>query len=257
MSTNFVSFNLRNFRKIFISDAHKRLLLTQRLSYNLSVSSFPPLTSILLDILTMARRRSNRGRRNPNRSMRGTGPANDSTTLRGRFRLPLTDLVSGAGVTAIALNPLEFGDRALAVGAAFLRYRFNWVRFKFRSNVSPTGDIISGSSLGTTGSYAMGVSDDTDETSTTLTTADQVLNLRCSLENSAWKDGTILWRPVDRSKVYYVNGENTVGDARFTLAGIFTWLTDQPINIAGSATSPGIIEVEYSITFSGATTVAI
>lgn len=130
----------------------------------------------------------------------------------------------------------------------FLRYRFKRINFKFRSNLATSFS----------GNFAMGVIDDTAVTSVGLNTADQMLNLRVHKHAHAYQDCSISWRPVDRAKWYYVNAETSSSDARWTIPGVFGWLTDSVFqNLTTVSTSPGTIDVDYVIEFSGSANVAV
>jgi hypothetical protein len=184
------------------------------------------------------------------------------TILTGRQRIGNVN-VSTAGVvqSIIALTLPGWGDRPAAVGAAFLRFRYRRLKFTFRSaagssgTVFPTVDTVAPG----IGNLVMGVADDD---TLSASTADDVLNLRTSREFQVFRDCSITWRPVDRSKWYYINADPTTSDARLTTPGTFLLVSDIPLQLAATAGSPttwncGTLDLEYDIEFDGATLVPV
>jgi hypothetical protein len=98
----------------------------------------------------------------------------------------------------------------------------------------------------------MGVSDDTDSTSTSISTRDQILNLRRSVETAVYRNCNLTWSPIDKEKWYYINAESTNSDLRMTVPATLVYNINATITFA-----PGFIDVQYVIEFEGATVVAI
>jgi hypothetical protein len=175
----------------------------------------------------------------------------DRIRLRGRQRFAAV-AVNSSGLIGAAtpLTIASLGDRPAAVGATFLRYRYVSLRFIYRS---ATSSATNATNL-QLGNLVIGVSDDVAFASGP--TADQILNLRTSRQTSIFRDVSFEWRPVDRSKWYYVGADPTTSDARFTTPGSFAIATDVAVGTTTAFTA-GTIDVEYAIEFEGATIVAV
>lgn len=197
-------------------------------------------------------------KRSKNRRSLNRSSATDSIILRGRNSV-LT-VTGNAGGTAVALTTLtlslnNFGDRPVAVGAAFLRWRIKSLQFSYRSNL---GSAATSSGIGTAndvGLLTMGVADDADNTSTAITTRDQILNFRKAVEKQIWKDLNLSWSPIDKSKWYYITSESSSSDARFVTPGTLAFIGTN-CNFAASQ-AIGFIDVRYVLEFSGASTIAV
>jgi hypothetical protein len=123
--------------------------------------------------------------------------------------------------------------------------------FHFRSNCPSTF----------AGQITMGVHDDATA-SVAPGNIDQVLNLRVSRQEDAWKDFSLDYVPVDQNRWYYINAD-AVGDSRFIFQGTLYVISSAitlPANAAGTVTNPtvnifnvGSITVEYHYVFDGAT----
>jgi hypothetical protein len=127
------------------------------------------------------------------------------------------------------------------VSTVFTRFRIKNLRFSYRNFVGSTQ----------AGMITYGVLDDDAAiggTSYIPNTRDQILNLRRSCETNVWKNNSLQWSPLDKSKWYYTNSdEAAIGDDRFTVPGTLVALVT---NEGGSA-STGFIDVVYTIEFSG------
>jgi len=176
------------------------------------------------------------------------------STLYGRQSL-LSVSTNGSGIIALAsenLNPLTLGDRPAAVAAAFLRYKFKWVKFYWKSRLSSAYS----------GKLFMGVADDIINT-TNPSTGDQVLNLRTSQETAVWKNSVMTWIPPDRMNWYYVNADS-VAEPRLVDQGAFFLIGDATaIQFASAVTTTlsqaslvsglvGEVDIEYCIVFDSA-----
>lgn len=166
--------------------------------------------------------------------------------------------VSTTGTVAVTNNLTisALGDRPNAVSSAFLRYRFKWLKFTFRSAASSNGFFTAaGTNLPAIGNLVMGVADDVV---LSTVSADNILNLRISRELSSFRDSVITWSPVDKGRWFYVTAD-TVGDPRFIQSAVFYMSSDVPLQIAnnGAATTwnCGVIDLEYCIEYTGATVV--
>jgi len=201
------------------------------------------------------KRGARRARQNKSPGSRGS-----ITTLCGRQRLSAVQ-VSTTGTVTVSNNLTisALGDRPNAVSAAFLRYRYKWLKFTFRSAASTNGISLGTGALNTPaiGNLVMGVADDV---ALSTTSADNILNLRVSREMTTFKDSQITWAPLDRGRWFYVTADS-VGDPRFTQPAIFLMTSDVPLQVAtNGAGTPmswncGVIDLEYCIEFSGATVV--
>jgi len=152
------------------------------------------------------------------------------------------------------LSPINVSDRPAVVAGAFIRYRISWIRFSWKSRLPST----------VAGKFYMGVSDDDVALATT---ADQVLNYRCSRECDVWKDCSLMYTPVDKKRWAYCRVEGSA-DARLIQFASFTLVGDgNPLGVfeapaTGSAVlAPlaaqvvGTVDIEYSYVFDGATNV--
>jgi hypothetical protein len=177
----------------------------------------------------------------------------DSILLKGHERLALIS-TGGAGAIALVVNqfsPANLGDRPAQVAPAFLRYRFRRLRTVFKCSMGTNS----------TGLIAMGIADDTDVTATPNPTAAQIMSMRKAVEFQAGKNASLTWTPVDKTKWYYVDAENSNNDARFTIPATLFLISDQtitaPPGTSWNASPVGVIDVYYEIEYSGATTIAV
>lgn len=200
------------------------------------------------------KRGARRARQNKTPGSRGS-----ITTLCGRQRL-ITLGVNTTGQVGvnIQLNLANLGDRPANVGASFLRYRYKWLKFTYRSAAgsAPQSLAATVNQLPNIGNLVMGVSDDVALSSST---PDDILNLRVSKELSVFRDASITWSPVDKAKWYYVIADS-VGDPRFSIPAALFVVNDIPLTIGYTGTTPtawscGVIDLEYCIEYSGATLV--
>lgn len=141
------------------------------------------------------------------------------------------------------LNPTGIGDRLNTIGALFQRFRVNRVRCYYKSGVATTNS----------GNLVMGVIDDVGE-ATTVTTADQVMNLRVKAEGKFYSNFGVSWSPMDKSKWYYTAPDNS-NDDRFQTPGTFVMLSDLPTN--GAAGAVGTLYIDYDVEFAGRTLIAV
>jgi hypothetical protein len=168
--------------------------------------------------------------------------------------------VSTTGTVSLSqgLNLASIGDRPNAVAASFLRYRYKWLKFTFRSAASSNGLTgATGFNSPAIGNLVMGVVDDVG---LSASSADDILNLRVSREVHTFKDASITWSPIDRARWFYVIADS-VGDPRFNIPGVFLMSSDVPLQIASTSTPTpvtwncGVVDLEYCIEYSGATVV--
>jgi len=172
------------------------------------------------------------------------------THLKGRQILLIASSNASGVVTIInqKLDPLTVGDRPAVLAGIFERYKIVKMVLRWRSSVPTTvGGHI----------YA-GVHDDANSTSTTVTTADQVLNLRTSNSSDAFKDFTLNYVPVDQDKWYYVQAESSNSDPRFITQSTLYLVSSPLVAVGGTWDSlpVGEIDVTYHYVFDGATIVA-
>jgi hypothetical protein len=103
------------------------------------------------------------------------------------------------------------------------------------------------------GSLALGVIDDVGE-ATTVTTADQIMNLRVKTEGKFYQDLSVSWTPMDKSKWYYTAPDNS-NDDRFQTPGTFVMISDLP---NGTVSSPiGTLFIDYDIELAGRTLISV
>lgn len=141
------------------------------------------------------------------------------------------------------LNPTGIGDRLSTIGALFQRFRVKRVRCYFKSGLSTTAN----------GSLVMGVIDDVGE-ATTVTTADQVMNLRVKAEGKFYSNFGVSWSPMDKSKWYYTAPDNS-NDDRFQTPGTLVMISDITNGtVSGSA---GTLYIDYEVEFAGRTLIAV
>jgi hypothetical protein len=81
------------------------------------------------------------------------------------------------------------------------------------------------------------------------TTRDQILNLRRACECAIWKDKSLSWVPLDKSKWYYTSTIVSAEDDRFTIPASLCFLLS---NGATAGDGYGFIDVQYVIEFAGA-----
>jgi hypothetical protein len=141
------------------------------------------------------------------------------------------------------LNPNGIGDRLNTIGALFQRFRVNRVRCYFKS-AEPTTSF---------GNLVMGVIDDVGE-ATTVTTADQVMNLRVKAEGKFYSNIGVSWSPMDKSKWYYTAPDNS-NDDRFQTPGTFVMISDVPNSTSNG--NIGSLYVDYDVEFAGRTLIAV
>jgi len=150
-------------------------------------------------------------------------------------------LGSGNGITELALSVL--GQRALAFGELFARYRIKQIEFTYIP--------IVGSSVN--GAIALGIIDDEVDTDNTSTIANYlaVTQLRTSLNTQVWQKSYMKYVPVDPKKWYYT--DRVVGSST----------TDRfatQVSLAGQATAAGLngnsglgsLRMDYVIQYEGA-----
>jgi hypothetical protein len=167
--------------------------------------------------------------------------------------------VSPSGTVSLSqgLNLASIGDRPNAVASSFLRYRYKWLKFTFRSAAGSNGNFTTGgTSSPAIGNLVMGVVDDVG---LSASSADDLLNLRVSREFQTFRDASITWSPVDRARWFYVIADS-VGDPRFNVPGVFLVTSDVNLQIATSSGTPttwncGVVDLEYCIEYTGATVV--
>jgi len=99
----------------------------------------------------------------------------------------------------------------------------------------------------------MGVIDDVGE-ATTVTTADQVMNLRVKAEGKFYSNFGVSWSPMDKSKWYYTAPDNS-NDDRFQTPGTLVVLSD--ISNATVSGTVGTLYVDYDVEFAGRTLIAV
>jgi hypothetical protein len=154
--------------------------------------------------------------------------------------------VESSGVVALIvthLNPSGIGDRLNTIGALFQRFRVNRVRCYFKS-AYPTSNG---------GSLTMGVIDDVGE-ATTVTTADQIMNLRVKAEGKKYSNFGVSWSPLDKSKWYYTAPDNS-NDDRFQTPGTFVMISDIPYTT--NSGNVGALFIDYDVEFAGRTLIAV
>jgi hypothetical protein len=133
------------------------------------------------------------------------------------------------------------GGRVGGIAGFYSRYKFNTLRFEFRSKLPTT----------TSGTYVVGVVDDVNSNTISSGVA-QVLDLRTSMEKHLFQDITLRWSPIDRSKWYYTNSGS---DQREVIpCSIFVTTED---TLPTSGTPLMSFDLHYSITFEGASNTAI
>jgi hypothetical protein len=186
-------------------------------------------------------------KRGARRARQKKSPRRDTIVLIGRQALAtVTVPTSGLGtMQSFLLNPTVLGDRPAGISVFYTRFRIKNLKFMYKSLAASTQQ----------GLVTMGVTEDADATST-LTSRDQILNLRRSTENTAWKDMSLNWSPVDRNKWYYVNYALLGADnTRFDTPGTFYVVGSG--NGAAAAFSGGFVDVQYTIELTGATLIAV
>lgn len=182
----------------------------------------------------------------------------DTIILRGR-QIQGAVATGGGGTfaTVTLLSIANLGGRVSSVGANYLRFRFLKLVARFKSALgdgvmcTPTPTL-----LPISGSAALGFADDTANTAAALTTANQVLNLRCSTHFKLSNNAVVSWSPLDRNKWYYVNPESSASDDRWIIPCALALITDVASDQAISLTL-GSLDLEYVVEFSGATDVAV
>lgn len=150
----------------------------------------------------------------------------------------------GLALIAVAVTPVGIGDRLSTVGGAFQRFRVKRVRFYFKSSLPTTQS----------GNLVLAVADDVEQSGTTPSTADQLMNLRRRAEGKAYSNISVAWSPLDRSKWYYT-ANDTANDARFESPGTFLMLSD--IGGLGTSVTLGSLYCDYEVEFAGRTLISI
>jgi hypothetical protein len=175
------------------------------------------------------------------------------TQLVGRQNLLLLTTGSNGVLSGVAspLDPVSVGDRPANVAASFERFRICRMVFHFRSNLPSTS----------AGILAMGVHDDATNSVTTIGVND-ILNFRNSVEFDCWKDQSIEYIPMDRSKWYYCNAD-TVNDLRFVQPAVFYIASGNALVLPTSTTGTSVtfpvfntyevgqVTIEYHYSFDG------
>jgi len=181
------------------------------------------------------KRRSLRGR-----SGRVVSKPNDRVTLKGKLQLAtVTTSASGNQTYELPINISALGNRVGNVSLAFLKYKINYLKLRYVSEVGST----------TAGIIQLGIADDVDNyASTTAVNPDQ---LRSSSVQAVWKSTSFNWSPADSAKWYFINtttAGDTSSDPRLYQPCTVMWAFQN----VPSSTTVGILYVEYSICFDGA-----
>jgi len=189
----------------------------------------------------------NRNHKRGNRRVRqNKTPGSDTIRLTGRQTLatpPINQVVEA--IETVSLNPTSVGDRVGSVANNFVRYRIKSLRLSY-----VTMQPSSSSAL-----FTFGIQDDIPPSgggTEVPTNRDQILNLRRATETTIWRNRSLGWSPLDRSKWYYVTPTQGLSEDRFsTQATVYYLITEN----AGGGEGPGLgfIDVQYVIEFSGAT----
>lgn len=178
------------------------------------------------------------------RARQNKSPRSDAIILTGRQRLS-TLTASGSGVLGYTLQvlPSNISDRMGGIGQYFTRYRIKSLTVKYISACAST----------LPGSFVLGFVDDTNELGTGLN-ADQILNLRKSVESPVWRNTSLSWTPLDNSKWYYTLNDESAGiGERFSIPCEIVLISD----VATSDNNiTGVLELFYSVEFAGATLAA-
>jgi len=192
--------------------------------------------------------RRNRSRR---RTRRTRGGKSDSIILKGHevvFNIfvssPNTVNAPIAGnTTYYDVKPAALMDRVGYAAAIYSRYRIKNIRLRYKTSSATT----------TRGALAIGFLDDAAESNFTgnILTFDQIINLRCSQDDSLWKDFTVNWTPLDPKKWYYTN--TSASDNRFSSPCTIFAAFDLTAISGTAATYLGSCRIDYAIEFMGAT----
>jgi hypothetical protein len=151
--------------------------------------------------------------------------------------------VSIANTNGSSTTPGIFGNRVYAIGTNYARYRVNRLLATYRPIVGTT----------TAGIVGIGFLDDATATFTNEGTVGYIEELRCSHNDSCYRDIEVEWKPIDSSIWYYVFPDvaatQTTADQRLEYPCSFATVVQY--GVAGTI-SYGLSSLYFDITFEGA-----
>jgi len=163
----------------------------------------------------------------------------DVNSQRGKYLLQLSSAPTTVGVIPINPGSGAFGNRQLALQAQYSRFRVVKLTFFCSTVLNATETPVPA---------AFGLLDDVPGSSSTPTTVNDIVSLRCSTFTELGRQETAMleWKPLDPAKWYYTTSESTTQDARLELpATVFC------IALSGGTVNHRIL-VYYTIEYSGA-----
>jgi len=214
------------------------------------------ITFAILTFITMGRNKKRKGSRS-GRAFRSGGmkqfsPTNDNVVIRGHevFIVAATGTTNTGilnGNAAYSLTLATLSDRCAALGKLFERWQLMELVVTYFPSVGTT----------TNGAIAIGIDDDIveNENNTSNITYSSITSLRTSLQTQVYRDASVTWRPVDKTKFYYCDAAGAAGTlptVRFAApCSIFGQASATNIN---GGTGFGVIRFDYKIKFAGAIT---
>jgi len=135
------------------------------------------------------------------------------------------------------------GQRPFSIGANYLRYRINRLLACWRPAVGTQFN----------GRCAVGFFDDPAPGGAFVSpTLAIISDLRCSHEDSIYRDIEVEWTPIDKTRWYYVDAESTISNADIRLESPCAVTVTQDNYGTGFVGLLGSLTLYYDMTFEGA-----